>query len=339
MSDAERGSEDSLATQHDRLASLQSCEERIRELRDRECDREVEHMAAEAAFHSATNRLHPRVDRLAAVRIGQLLENRHALQDRLRDVEAHRGNAGTGSGRTADQLRAAHAALLAWLDAGSPEQPGPAARYGKVVLLLASLGILWLSFAVHPAFLLLLVVILGPVSFAMGRGQDGQWRRVGAKRRYDGSGLADFGEWNEQSVRARADELETLMARKGDSAPSDVRGEPPQEPDNAETLAARIAELDHRVTAELGDAGLSPGDVEGELGEWLRLAARADGARRALEQVKRERRRLRDEAVELREQLGRYLRSRGIRPTAEQDTAADIAERLDDLHASRGNHR
>ena len=291
-------------------------------------------MAAEAAFNAATDRLRPRVDRESAVRIGQLLESRRLLGSRLEADEAG-GARGTGAGRSADQLRAGHAALLAWLDAGTSEKPASSARLGQVALLLASIAILWAAIAVHLAFLILLVAVVGPVSFAMARGQDDEWRRVGARRRYQTSGLADFGEWDDASVRARAAELETLIAATAKRAPQAVHEDVGEAPSDGMSLAARITDLDRRVAAELAGAGLSPAATEGELGEWLRLAARADGSRHALEQVKEERRRLRDEAVELRDQLGQYLRSRGVRPTAHQDTSADIAERLEDLERSR----
>ena len=334
MSDSRSEADQGLATQHERLASLETCEERLRDLRERECDREVEHMAAEAAFHGATNRLHPNVEREAAARIGELLETRRVLDERLRATDAGGGPRGAGSGRSVDQLRAGHAALHAWLEAGASEKPSSAARLAKVVLLLASVAILWAAFAVHLAFLLLLVAVVGPVSFAMARGQDEEWRRVGARRRYDASGLADFGEWNEPSVRARAEELEALIDAAPGGAPHPAREAVDEAPDDGASLAARIADLDRRVAAELAGAGLTPADSDGEVGEWLRLAARAEGSRRTLEQVKEERRRVRDEAVELREQLGRYLQSRGIKPTAHQDTSADIAERLEDLERS-----
>lgn len=339
MSDSNRSEQESLATQHERLASLESCEERIRALRDRECDREVEHMAAEAALHGATNRLQPGVDRQAAARIGHLLEVKRELQSRLQATGGYRGSGSTSAARTLDQLRAGHAALLAWLDAGSPRQPGAVARYGRIVMLLASIAILWAAIAIHPAFLLLLVVVVGPVSFAMSRGQDDEWRRVGARRRYDASGLADFGEWNEVSVRARAGELEALLDQVAPREAHRGREHPADTTDEAEASATRLADLDRRIAAELADVGLEAEAVEGEIGEWLRLAERAETSRRALDEVKSERRRVRDEALELREQLGRYLRSHGIKPTAHQDSAADIAARLGDLQRTPGGGR
>jgi len=334
MSEADRSAEENLEAQHKRLASLESCEERIRVLRDRETDREVEHMAAQAALQGATNRLQPGIEREAAIRIGHLLENRRALEHRLHGAGGARGRRSTGATRTVDELRTGHAALLAWLDADSPEKSGPTARYAKILLLIASIGILWAAIAVHLAFLILLAVVVGPISFAMARGQDGEWRRVGARRRYGASGLSDVGEWSEETVRARANELEVLIG-EADARRSLEAGDGfSQNSDDEEALTARVADLDRRLAVELSGAGLTESDIKGDVGEWLRLTARADSSRRSLEQVKQERRSVRDEAAELRDQLVRYLHSRGVKPTAHQDSAADIAERLNDLHHS-----
>ena len=115
---SENGSmpEDGIATQRLRLASLEACEERIRALRDRECDLEVEHIAAQAAVHSAESRLHPKIDALLASRLGRSLEHRRELEEKRREVEADVGVRKAGGDRKLDALRAGHAALTAWLD-------------------------------------------------------------------------------------------------------------------------------------------------------------------------------------------------------------------------------
>ncbi|NCF82082.1 MAG: hypothetical protein GWP74_10775, partial [Proteobacteria bacterium] len=62
--------------------------------------------------------------------------------------------------------------------------------------------------------------------------------------------------------------------------------------------------------------------------------AREERSRRSLERVKDERKRLRTEANEHRDQLLRYLQSQGVKLIEQQDTAAAIAERLDRLSES-----
>ncbi len=334
MTDAGSGPDESLAGQRLRVASLASCEDRIRALREQECNLDVEHIAAEAALHSATNRLQPDIDPTLASRIGRSLERRRALEDGRCESSEENSHRSSDSSRRLDQLRAGHAALQVWLDASQPREPGPVAHAAKAALLIAIGATVWAAIAMHPAFLLLLVVVVGPVSFAMGRGQDADWRRVGARRRFAASGLSDIATWNEDTVRARLLELESsLAATNRDSLVEDAVA-PHRDPVDAQTVAVQVAEEDVQIAFNLDAAGLTMIDTEGELGNWLRLVARADRSRESLERVKKEYTQQRAEANELRDQLLRYLHSRGVRPTEHQDTAAAIAERLDRLPES-----
>ncbi len=335
MTDTDQGSDESIAGQRLRLASLESCEERIRSLREQECDLEVEHIAAQAALHSTTSRLQPDFDAALAARIGRSLEYRHRLEEQRRMADAGLGVRSTGGRRERDALRAGHAALQVWLEASRPREPGAMAAVAKAALLIATVVTVWAAIAIHPAFLLLLVVVVGPVSFATGRGQDADWRRVGARRRFAASGLADIATWNEENVRGRLLELESLLAATDRDGPDNSSGVSHADPVDARALAAQIAEEDQKIASGLAAAGLTIDDTQGETGDWLRLVARADRTHESLERVKSERKRLRTEATELRDQLVRYLHGQGVTPTEQQDTAAAIAERLDRLSESR----
>lgn len=334
MSEADSASNDTLAEQRLSLASLEACEEKIRSLRDEECELEVEDMAAQAALHSAANRVQPTIDTALAVRIGGSLEQRRELEETLHETGARGGRRPAAGTRYVDQLRAGRAALESWLDASKQETRGGVSAAAKAALLIASIATIWAAIVIHPAFLLLLVAVVGPVSFALGRGQDADWRRVGARRRYETSGLAEMLNWDEDSVRARCEELCSLLEapnRDGARANAEVSE---REPVEAGDVAARIADVNARLSSDLAAAGLSAGDLRGETGEWLRLAARADRSHRSLERVKDERRRLRADAAALRDGLARYLHSRGAKPTEQLDTAAAIAERLERLSDS-----
>ena len=209
------------------------------------------------------------------------------------------------------------------------------ARAAKVALLIAIIATVWAAVAIHPAFLLLLVVIVGPVSFATGRGHDAEWRRVGARRRFAASGLVDIAAWDEETVRARMVELESLLAATDRDSPDKDADVLPGDPVDAQTVAAQIAEEDEQIASDLAAAGLSIDDTQGETGHWLRLVALADRSRESLERVKSERKRLRAEVADLRDQLLRYLQSQGESPMKQRDTAAAIAEGLDRLSGSR----
>ena len=335
MTDIHRGTDEGIAEQRLRLASLESCEERIRSLREEECDLEVEHIAAQAALHSMTNRLAPNIDAALAVRIGRSLDHRHRLEDQRRKAGTGQGSRSSGGRRERDALRAGHAAPQAWLEAPPPRRPGAVAAAAKLALLIAVVVTVWAAITIHPAFLLLLVVVVGPVSFVTGRGQDADWRRVGARRRFTASALADIDTWDEENVRGRLLELDSLLAameRDSSGNSVDVSHSDPVDP---EVLAGQIIEEDRKIASGLAAAGLTLDDAQGETGDWLRLVARADRAHESLERVKSERQRSRAEAAELKVQLLRYLHNHGVKPTEQPDTAVAIAERLDRVSESR----
>ena len=334
MTDIHRGSDEGIAEQRLRLASLEACEERIRTLREQECDLEVEHIAAQAALQSTAGRLRPKIDGALAARIGRSLEVRHRLEDQRRKAGTEQGSRSSGGRRERDALRAGHAALQAWLEAPRRREPGPMAAAAKLALLIAIVVTIWAAIAIHPALLLLLVVVAGPVSFATGRGQDADWRRVGARRRFAATGLADVATWDEEKVRGRLLELESLLAAMDQDRQDNSADDSQAGPVDAEALAVQIAEEGQKIASGLAAAGLTLADTQGETGDWLRLVARADRAHESLERVKSERQRLRAEAAELRRQLLRYLYDQGIKPTEQQDSAAAIAERLDRLSES-----
>ncbi len=329
MTNTDPAPDESLAGQRLRLASLESCEDRIRILREQECDLEVEHIAAQAALRSATSRLQPKIDLALASRIGRSLERRSELEESRHESNEGYRHRSAGNSRRVDQLRAGRAALQAWLDASGPQEPGPVAHAAKAALLIATVATLWAAFAIHLAFLLLLVVVVGPVSFALGRGQDAEWRRVGARRRFEMSGLANIDTWDEQTVAARMVELESLLIAPNRDSQDKNADVPNGDPVDAQSVAAQVAEENEQIASDLAAAGLTIDDTQGETGNWLRLVARADRSRESLERVPSERKRLRVEAAALRDQLLRYLQSQGESPMEQRDTAAAIAEGLD----------
>lgn len=334
MSSPDSGHDTSLAGQQWRLASLESCEDRLRGLREQENHLEVEHIAARAALKSAEARGKLDMDPALAKRIGHALELRRELEERLCSADEIHTARKVGNSRQADRLRAGCAALQAWLDASRPRKPAPVVAAAKIMLLVVTILTVWAAIAIHPAFLLILAMVIGPVSFAMGRGQDAEWHRVAARRRFATSGLPDFDTWTDDGVRAHLAELEPMLetaalerARDDD----DVSDSPSVD---TEAITRQIAGNNRQLASDLAAAGLTIENTTGDSGSWLRSLAGAERAQEALHRVKSERARLGAEAVELRGQLQDYLLSQGVKPTELADTSAAISQRLDDLAKS-----
>ena len=170
----------------------------------------------------------------------------------------------------------------------------------------------------------------------MWRGQDNEWRRLGARRRYDTTGLSPIHTWDDEHVRARRDELERTLAADA-VAPAETPSETYSglEAERSE-LAARIAEADTQVARTLADAGLEPGNLDPALSHWLDLHARAERARLELERVRARRKSARGDAESIRDGLYRYLSRRGEAPADGRADSDAIAARIDRL-AGRGD--
>ena len=124
-----------------------------------------------------------------------------------------------------------------------------------------------------------------------------------------------------------------LEAASRESGPASMAASRDEAGDTRDAVT-RITEVNARLASALADAGLGADDTGGEIGEWMRLVARADSAHRSRARVKDERKRLRADAAALRDGLLRYLHSQGAKPTEQPDTAAAIAEHLERLSAS-----
>ena len=142
-------------------------------------------------------------------------------------------------------------------------------RTAKQVQLVVCYAILVLAFAVHLAFLVLLVPVGGAMSFLLWTGQDRAWRRMGARRRYESLRLEVPAAWTEDAVRERRDAL-LLVAervRERESAPGD-------EDDKAEEtrLSTDIEAARSDLREALAAAGLA-GDGADEATEARMLAS------------------------------------------------------------------
>ncbi len=196
------------------IARLRGHEERLRALRARRTDLEVERIVAGVALRSA--RSGASAVEVPGADAGAVVE---AL-DRLRRLEsghaARLASADTGAGspdELLERLRAGDDALGAWLDADREDAGAAGRRVAKQALLVACLVILVLSFMVHPVFLVLLVPAGGAMSFLLWTGQDGAWRRTGARRRFERLRLEAPAAWTEDAVRERRRALSLVAER------------------------------------------------------------------------------------------------------------------------------
>ena len=307
-----------------KLAELRGREARLEALRARRTDLEVERIAAEVALRVA----------LAGAGSGPDVPGTQAdavvkALDRLRRLEARhcaqRAYADAGVRSYEDLIERLHAgddALGAWLEAGRANEGAAGRRVAKRALLVVCLAILALAFSVHLAFLVLLVPVGGAMSFLLWTGQDREWRRTGARRRFGRLQLEAPSAWTEEAVRERRRTL-ALMAdqvRERASTPAGDAGDAQQE-DALPDLDAARSDLHDALAA----AGLDAERLDESAEAALRAIARVHRAGQALRGVVEEMAGERDGAGAVRESLYRGLAREG-EAAPDGDASAGVLE-------------
>ena len=291
-----------------KLAELRGHEERLEVLRARRTDLEVERIAAEVALRATRAGPGPDVPGAHADVVVTALDRLRRLESRHCAQRAYMDAGVRSQEELIERLHAGDDALGAWLEAGRASEGAAGRRIARRALLVACLAILALAFAVHLAFLVLLVPVGGTMSFLLWTGQDREWRRTGARRRFDRLRLEAPSAWTEDAVRERRRALARIAAqvRERASTPAGDAGDTEHE-DGPTDLDAARSDLHDALAA----AGLDEERLDESAEAALRAIARVHRAGQALYGVVAEMAGERDGAGVVRESLYRGLAREG----------------------------
>jgi hypothetical protein len=273
-----------------------------------------------------------------AVKLGTLLERKRGLEDELR---ALLGREEDTSAEPEDQetrrVRAIDA-LQAWLDAPTVKDSKRAATLARVVLLMAVIILGWAAYILHPAMLVLVIPVAAPISMFLQRGENTRWRRMGAKQRFEGTGLKGPTLWEEQPIRERLQELRQEL----DAIRKRTPGVPAPSAAHGDELDARYAELsyeqvdiDLNLQRAVDAAGRTLEDLSDAELDALNNAAGASRARKRLEITQRERDALRRESESRKDEVFAFLSSRDAAPAGGRADVAALSEALSSLSPGR----
>ena len=294
-----------------KLLELRGHEERLRALRARRTDLEVERIVADTELRAARTGSGPEISGASAGAVVDALDRLRRLESRH---AAHLAFIDTGAlshEELLQRLRAGDDALGAWLDTDRKDAGAGGLRTAKRALLVVCFAILALAFAVHLAFLVLLVPVGGAMSFLLWTGQDRAWRRMGARRRFESLPLEMPATWTEDAVRERrhALSLVTEKVRELASAPGGEDGEAEEAHLSADLDSAR-SDLHEALAA----AGLAGDRIDESAEARVRGVARAYRAEQALQGIVEDMARERAGAGEIRESIYRELARNGEAP-------------------------
>ena len=244
-----------------KLVELRGHEARLRALRERRIDLEVERIVATSELRTTRTEAGAEIPGAAACRVIDALDRLRSLESARTALLASAGNDDDAREDLLKRLQAGAGALGAWLDADRAPAEGRGMRIARLGLLLACLATVALAATVHLAFLVLLVPVGGAMSFLLWTGQDRTWRRMGARRRFESLRLELPSTWTENAVRMRLRSLS--LAAEGLRRRETLGGgeeSPVVAPDDLEIARSEL----RTALAEAGLHGDSLGDSVGD---------------------------------------------------------------------------
>ena len=283
----------------------------MRALRARRTDLEVERIVAGTELHAARIGFGPEIPGASAGAVVDALDRLRRLESRYAAYLAFIDTGAFSHEERLQRLRAGDDALGAWLDADREGEGAGGRRIAKRALLVVCFAILALAFAVHPAFLVLLVPVGGAMSFLLWTGQDRAWRRMGARRRFESLRLEVPETWTEDAVRARrhALSLVTEKVRERASAPDGKDGEAEEA-----RLSAGLDFARSDLHETLAAAGLAGDRIDEPTEARVRALSRAYRTEQALQDIVEDMAGERAGAGEIRESIYRNLARDGEAP-------------------------
>ena len=276
-----------------------------------------------------------------AARLGALLERKRVLEAELKALLGQ-SNDSDDSSDTDQETRQVNAiaALTDWLAAPHVKESTRAATLARVVLLMAVIILGWAAYVLHPAMLVLVIPIAAPISLMLRRGENTQWRRMGARQKFELTGLTPPDEWEDDAVQTRLSEIEKSLERSRNEAPQIPQGGSDEiEGSSAEDeLDQRFAELSYEqvdielnLQRALGAAGLQIDELSDEQLAAFDQAAAANRTRKRLDVVRKERDALKKETDDRKDQIFQFLSSRGAAPSGGRADVAALSEALSGL--------
>ena len=281
--------------QKEKLAELGILESKIEGLREKEVELEVDCITADTALE------HTRLERVVGIDVETAAAIVLSL-DRKRALVEERTRRHHHAEQKTQHFRAGLDALSSWRQADEISQEQGTSKVIKTVFMVATLVTVCAALAVHWAFLILLVPI-GATSTMMWSGHDASWQRVGAKRRFEQTGLSPPADWTPQAVAELMKGLEELIEQTPQRVPSSAEG-------GGDSLEV----VEQELTALLESAGLTLRTLDEQTERELRLVSRSFIARRELDEVKSALSRVGTEAEQVRTGIYRYLNRHGVGP-------------------------
>ncbi|MDH3316948.1 MAG: hypothetical protein OER43_14435 [Gammaproteobacteria bacterium] len=310
--DTSKYGEDALSEQRVLLDQLVTWEHELEVLKELESDLEVEQISADVALKRATSKHKFAVSPADAEEIARARARKRELETALQSGRGDKSPSIADLRAELDHMRAGREALEAWRDAPETVSAWRRPRVANTVLMVACAAAVWAAVAVHPIYLVLLVPLVMAIGYFTFTGQDADWLRLGAVRRFQNTGLKPPSSWERIPVDGRIAELNDAAANV-EQRLSEIEaseGEASEHEDDAASelsLSMELVSASDAYAAALTNAGLDVDNVEGDLSKWFDLFFENYRISSELNQVKAKRTSLSRQAEDARDAVFRFL--------------------------------
>lgn len=308
---AEKG-EGALSEQWALLDQLVTWEHELAVLKELESDLEVEQISAEVAFKAATSKHGISITPELALDIAKAGARKQELEIALEGGGSETAPSVAELKADVDRVRAGREALEAWRDAPETVSAWRRPRVANTVLTIACAAAVLAAVALHPVFLVLLVPLVMAIGYYTFTGQDADWVRLGAVRRFQSTRLRPPSSWDREPVDRRIGELGDAVEKMKQRL-SEVEAAESESSERKEDAASEIAlsmklmQATDNYTAALARAGIEAEAIDENLSKWLDLLFETHRIGSELRQVKTRRESLSRKAEEARDTLFRFL--------------------------------
>jgi hypothetical protein len=270
-----------LTEQHRWLNELRALNEEVTVLTQRKCEQEVECIAADAALNAISTKQALDLDHTQGADLADTLHVKREIETELRALNQRVGEQADTFNKELEPLKAGQDALKSWLNVPQAEWPQYVFKVVYIGVMIATLFVIWVAVVVHPILFLLLFGLGAVLVFLRSSEQNPTWIRLGAKRRFEDTGLELPASWEEAKVRDRLAELEAEIEA---FTHRDVTLTEPtdDEPGRVERLVEDLEQTTEHIDSILAKVGLNIDSLDAESEQGLELLATARRERQNL---------------------------------------------------------
>jgi hypothetical protein len=270
-----------LIEQHKWLEELRVLNEEVTVFTQRKCGQEVESIAADAALNAISTKQTLDLDPTQEADLADALHVKREIETKLRALNQRVGEQAGIPTKELKQLKAGQDALKTWLNVPQTEWPQYVFKVVYMGVMVATLFVIWVAVVIHPILFLLLLGMGAVLAFLRSSEQNSTWIRLGAKRRFEDTGLELPESWEEGKVRDRLAGLEAkieVFTHRDGTLPEPTD----DEPGRVERLVEDLEQTTEHIDNILAKVGLNIDSLDAESEQRLELLATARRERQNL---------------------------------------------------------